>query len=76
MSVTFTERYEFEKAKARARRYMLEKKKLRCCIQEIFGDYYWKEITDIDRAVELCVEKLPTNLKDDRQIEEFVNEQI
>ena len=52
------------------------KDKLRYSVVEIFGDYYWKDSNDIDRLVDLTMRKMPTDVKNERQLEKFVNEEI
>lgn len=43
---------------------------------EIFGDYYWKDSKDIDRIVDLTMRKIPADVKNERELEKFVNEEI
>jgi len=52
------------------------KDKLRYSVVEIFGDYYWKDSNDIDRLVDLTMRQMPTDVKNERQLEKFVNEEI
>jgi hypothetical protein len=40
---------------------------------QIFGDYYWKELPDIEKALDAGLKKVPIILKNDRDIEKFVN---
>jgi hypothetical protein len=49
--VTTLERYDFELLKKRARRFIETKNKLRYSVVKIFGDYYWKDIKDVDKVV-------------------------
>ena len=76
ISITTIERYKYEGARARARRYLIEKPKLRYSIERIFGDYYWKDTNDIDRALNQAFERVPREFKDQKEIEKFVNEEI
>ena len=41
---------------------MKEKPKLRYCIKEIFGDYYWAE-TNPEETIEYTFKRLPKNLE-------------
>ncbi len=57
ISVTTTERYTFAQAKERARKFMLQKPKLRWSIVEILGDYYWKD-NNVDEMIEKSMIKI------------------
>ena len=43
---------------------------------QIFGDCYWKELPDIEKAVDSALKRVPMVLKNDRDIEKFVNSVI
>lgn len=48
MSVTTLEHLSLDRAKEKARHYLMEKAKLRYHVVRIFGDLYWKEMADVD----------------------------
>ena len=43
---------------------------------QILGDYYWKDNTDIDRLIDITIRKMPVNIKNERELESFVNQEI
>ena len=62
ISVTTVDRYEFPLARARSLAFLRQKPKLRYQVAEIFGDYYWKDSADIERAVDKCMLKVPKDI--------------
>lgn len=76
ISVTTVDRYDYELAKKRAKTFIETKNKLRYSVVEILGDYYWKDNHDIERLVELTTRKMPVDVKNERELEKFVNEEI
>jgi hypothetical protein len=76
VSITTMETYDFEQAKVKARKFMLEKPKLRWHIVELFGDYYWKDTKDVEEILPLLIQKVPRQFKSEKELEAFVNEEI
>jgi hypothetical protein len=76
ISCSFTERYHFEGAQEKALQYMSQKAKLRSHVVKIFGDYYWKEVKNVVEMRDLCLVRMPREMKDERDIEKFCNEEI
>ena len=76
ISVTTVEKYDYALARARAKKFLEEKPKLRYHITEIFGDYYWQDTDDIEGAVDKCMVKIPKEIQNERELEEFINEEI
>jgi len=76
ISVTTIERHDFELLVKRARGFIEAKEKLRYSVERIFGDYYWKDNADIGWVIDKTMRKIPKDLKDERDLEKFINEQI
>jgi hypothetical protein len=62
ISVTTIDKYEYALARARSKEFLRQKPKLRYQIAEIFGDYYWKDTQDIERALDKCMQKVPKEI--------------
>ena len=52
ISVTTVDKYEYALSRARAKKFLEQKPKLRYHIAEIFGDYYWQDTKDIEKALD------------------------
>ena len=76
ISITTFDKYNFERVRERNRQYLIEKPKLMWHVVEILGDYYWKEMSDVDKACDLIVNRTPKNFANERELEQFVNEEI
>lgn len=76
ITVTTVDKYDYKLAKKRAKSHIEAKHKLRYSVVEILGDYYWKDNHDIERIIDLTIRKLPIAIKNERDIEKFINEEI
>jgi hypothetical protein len=77
ISVTTVDKYDFNLVRERAKRFLIEKKKLRMHIVEIFGDLYWADTTrGIEAELDRCLLKVPEEIKDERDLEKFINKEI
>ena len=75
ISLTTMERFSFEQAKERIRKYMTDKEKLRWKIVSIWGDYYWQDTT-IDENIDYVFQRIPREVHSEKDIEKIVNEDL
>lgn len=54
---------------------MKEKAKLRSKIVTIWGDYYYQE-TNPEETIEYCFQRIPKEIKDEKDLEKLINEDI
>ena len=73
MSYTLTDKLDdIDKIRDMFLRQMKQHWKLRSCIVEVFGDYYWKE-TNPEETIKYCFQQIPKELKNQRDIELLIN---
>jgi len=75
MSATVIDRMDFQKSKDHFLKLMKMKPKITYCIQEILGDYYWKP-TNPEETIHYCFQRIPTEIKTQRDIEQLVEEDM
>lgn len=75
MSFTVVDQFDFEKLKGNFLHQMKIHWKLRSCIVEIFGDYYWKE-TNPEETIDFCFSKIPKDLKDQKEVQDFIEKHL
>lgn len=77
MSATHFEYVPYNKLQVKYREMIKSLPKCRYTIVEIFGDYYYKEVS-IDEALEYCCQKVPKSeeFKNEADIDKFVERHI
>ena len=75
ISITYIEKYDFERGREKIKKYMADKPKLRWKIVSIWGDYYWKDTT-IEESIDYVFQKIPKEVHNERDIEKVVNEDL
>lgn len=77
MSAQMCETVDFEYARKKCYGYVRDKAKLRSHVIRIFGDYYWKRSEDLEKVIDVCINRIPDGtLKNERDVEKFCAEQI
>lgn len=74
-SASFLDPLDFDYLKGKLKKFMADKPKLRYSVRQIFGDYYYED-TIIDESIEYVLQKIPVDLKNDKDIEEFIGKHL
>lgn len=71
MSATVLDELSFEKTKERFVNHMKRKAKMRYCIKEIMGDYYWCD-TKAEVSINDCFVRMPVEIKGQKDFEKYI----